>query len=217
MTDQATTLGKSPCIEQATVDAGAPAPVSLGLSISLRSPKKYNPKLPSSTAFTAPTAEWMEGTWSVTHSTLPMWRKAKNVRITYKKISPVTPSCPILLDDEITSVPTAKTWMPQPKSIKGIDTPDGEGGWNWRGKGMLKMATSHWEVLGWGERRDERWVVTWFAPSLFTPAGLDIYCSKKEGISGQLYKDISEALTNLEVKEMADLVEAEMQEVKIEY
>lgn len=107
--------------------------------------------------------------------------------------------------------------MPQPKSIKGIDTPDEDGGWNWRGKGWLKIASSHWEVLGWGERHGEKWVVTWFAPSLFTPAGLDIYSSRKEGLSEGLYKDIMKGLESLEAKEMADLCKAEMREVKIEY
>lgn len=111
--------------------------------------------------------------------------------------------------------------MPQPKSVKGIDTPDGEGAWNWRGKGLLKIASSHWEVLGWGERdvlgEKERWVVTWFAPSLFTPAGLDLYSSRREGMTQQTYLDILAALKNLEAAEMADLVKAEMREVRIQY
>lgn len=107
--------------------------------------------------------------------------------------------------------------MPQPRSIKGIDTSDGEGGWNWRGRGWLKVASSHWEVLGWGEKGDERWVVTWFAPSLFTPAGLDIYCNKKEGISAELYKEVEAALESLEAKELAELAKTEMKEVLIAY
>jgi hypothetical protein len=146
-----------------------------------------------------------------------MWRKAKNVRITYKIIPPSTPSGPTLLDDEVCSEPTQKTLMPQPKSIKGIDTPDGEGAWNWRGKGWLKIASSHWEVLGWGERDGERWVVTWFAPSLFTPAGVDIYSSRKEGLSKGLYGDIMSGLEGLEAKDMAELCKEEMRAVKIEY
>lgn len=145
-----------------------------------------------------------------------MWRKAKNVRITYKIIPATTPSGPILLDDEVTSEPTQRTFLPQPKSIKGIDTPDGEGGWNWRGKGWLKITSSHWEVLGWGEKGDERWVVTWFAPSMFTPEGLDIYCSKKEGMSEGLFKEIEKGLEGMEVSETAALAKKEMQKVVIE-
>lgn len=85
----------------------------------------------------------------------------------------------------------------------------------------MKIASSHWEVLGWGacegENGVERWVVTWFAPSLFTPAGLDIYSSRKEGLSRDLFERIEGALEGLEAKEMADLCKAEMREVKIEY
>jgi hypothetical protein len=208
--------GESPGGTTITVDIAAAAQSST-TPISLRSPIKYHSKLPSSTSFKAPALEWLEGTWSVTHSTLPMWRKAKNVRITYKIIPPKSPSDPVLLDDEVASEPTERTLMPQPKSIRGVDMPDGEGSWNWRGRGWLKIATSHWELLGWGERGDERWVVTWFAPSMFTPAGLDIYSSKKEGLSDNLYQEILQALEGLEAKEMADLVKAEMKPVKIEY
>jgi len=146
-----------------------------------------------------------------------MWRKAKNVRITYKIIPPATPSGPTLLDDEVTSEPTERTLLPQPKSIRGVDTPDGEGVWNWRGRGWLKIASSHWELLGWGERGNERWAVTWFAPSMFTPAGVDIYSSEKEGMSKGLYEEIIQALKGVEAKEIADLVSAEMREVKIDY
>jgi hypothetical protein len=71
--------------------------------------------------------------------------------------------------------------------------------------------------LGWGERGGEKWIVTWFAPSMFTPAGVDIYSSEKEGMSEGLYKDIMKALEGSETKELADLVKAEMQEVKIQY
>lgn len=78
--------------------------------------------------------------------------------------------------------------------------------WHWKGKGWLKIAGgSRWEVLGWGVKGDERWVVTWFAASLFTPAGIDIYCSKKEGISEELYGEIEAGLKGLGVKQVADL------------
>lgn len=81
----------------------------------------------------------------------------------------------------------------------------------------MKIASSHWEVLGWGEKQGERWVVTWFAPSLFTPAGLDIYSRRKEGLSEGLYTEIMAGLEGLEAKDMAELCKREMRDVKIEY
>jgi hypothetical protein len=146
-----------------------------------------------------------------------MWRKAKNVRITYKILPAATAGGEVCLDDTVESVPTQKTWMPQPKAIRGVDTPDGDGAWAWRGKGLLKVASSKWEVLGWGEKEGERWVVTWFAPSLFTPAGVDVYSSRKEGVSEGLYVEIEGALKGLQAKEVAELCRSEMMAVKIEY
>ena len=218
MVDTTLPPGESPGGTTMVVDVPSTTALSVtSPAITLRSPKKYNPTLPSSTAFQSPPLEWLQGTWSVTHSTLPMWRQAKNVRITYKIIPPTSPSDPTLLDDEVCSEPTKRTWMPQPKSIKGIDTPDGDGAWNWRGKGWLKIASSHWEVLGWGEKDGERWVVTWFAPSLFTPTGMDIYSGRKEGMSEGLYKDIMRGLEELEAKDLAELCKKEMLEVMIQY
>ncbi|RFU30608.1 hypothetical protein B7463_g5743, partial [Scytalidium lignicola] len=209
-------------------DNGQPSNSSLAnvtnQPIALRSPQKYSGKSSSSEKFTSPPLEWLQGTWVVTHSTLPMWRKAKNVRITYKIIPPSDPSKPVLLDDEVCSEPTQKTLMPQPKSIKGIDTPAGDGAWNWRGKGLLMVASSHWEVLGWGERDavtsdgekvKERWVVTWFAPSLFTPAGVDLYSSRETGMTEDTYKDIMTTLKSIGIPELVYLITKEMREVKI--
>jgi hypothetical protein len=187
-----------------------------GSIVSLRSATKYQSK-PSIDSFTAPLLQWLQGSWYVTHSTLPMWRKSKNVRITYKIIEPTVHGRPFLLDDEVTSEPIHRSWVPHFKSIRGIDTPDGEGTWNWKGKGWLKITNSHWEILGWGERDGEKWVVTWFAPSMFTPAGVDVYSSEKSGINEELYQDILQALQALEAKEIVDLVKEELRKVQIEY
>jgi len=50
-------------------------------------------------------------------------------------------------------------------------------GYNWRGKGWLMIASSKWEILGYGDEEGgaNRWVVTYFAKTLFTPAGVDFY------------------------------------------
>lgn len=160
-----------------------------------------------------------------------MWRKAKNVRITYSilpssgKTSNGKEGEGICLDDTVESEPIAKTLLPQPKSIKGIDTPDPKvvAAWNWRGKGWLRIASSHWEVLGWGERElagegkgKERWVVTWFAPSLFTPAGVDIYSDRKEGGSEGLVKDVLSALEEMSCVEVSAVCRDEMRAVKFD-
>jgi len=213
------TVNPASTIESSTVPSDTKPAADTGKArsdISLRSPRKYGIK-EEGEAWVPPPLEWLEGTWAVTHSTLPMWRKAKNVRITYKILAASTPGGEACLDDCVENEPTERTLLPQPKSIRGVDTPDGEGAWAWRGKGLLRIASSRWEVLGWGERDGERWVVTWFAPSLFTPAGVDVYSGRREGISEGLFEVVEKALEGLRAREVAELCKNEMRAVKIEY
>lgn len=106
------------------------------------------------------------------------------------------------------------------KSIAGVDTQAADVGWNWRGKGWLFFVSSHWELLGWGESSatdgsTERWVVTWFAPTMFTTEGVDIYSDKPGGLSEATYGRIDEALRNLGAKEVVDMVARDMKPVDI--
>lgn len=57
------------------------------------------------------------------------------------------------------------------------------------------IATSKWEILGWGEEEGtgNSWVVTYFAKTLFTPAGVDFY-SRKGGLTSQTVEGIKEGL-----------------------
>ncbi|TVY34920.1 hypothetical protein LSUB1_G008227, partial [Lachnellula subtilissima] len=175
---------------ETTATPAAPPTISTP-SLNLRAPIKLATSAELE-AFKPPPLEWLQGTWSVTHSTLPMWKKAKNVRITYTLIPPSTPGGPTLLDDVVSNKPIKKGLLPSMEEIRGIDHPCDKNGdevkdaadaaqWHWKGKGWLKIAGgSRWEVLGWGGKGEERWVVTWFAASRFTPAGIDVYCDRIE-------------------------------------
>jgi len=144
-----------------------------------------------------PTVRWLAGTWHVTHSTLPMWKKARNVNITYARI----PGCTKLLD----TVRYQSRNSDKIKTITGWDKPGADSGiWDWRGKGWLKWITSHWEVLGHGDIRcvdGEQWVVTYFEESLFTPAGLDIYCRMREGLTPQVSHGLEQVIEALKEAE----------------
>jgi hypothetical protein len=146
--------------------------------------------------------DWFLGTWHVTHSTLPMWKKARNVAITYKPLA----SDPTRLDDLVTYQSLS---APKLKSVSGTDTPAGAGCWNWRGNGWLMIASSHWEVLGYGDEEGEgegRWVVTYFAKTLFTPAGIDVYSRRKEGLGVRTVEAVKEALGRVESEVVRKLV-----------
>ncbi|KAI0809793.1 hypothetical protein GGR55DRAFT_166846 [Xylaria sp. FL0064] len=208
-------------------------PTTSSRSISLRAPSKYlrDPSKASTTSsepFVAPSNEWLYGTWTVTHSTLSMWRSARNVRITYEPhddasaTSPPPDSSTPTVNDNLVEY-EKKNGKGGVKSVLGIEKPDPKipAAWNWRGKGWLAIASSHWEILGWGERPlpggegVERWAVTWFAPTLFTQEGIDLYSDRKEGLQKETAESIIEALKQLDAPKLVHLVEKNMMEVAI--
>ncbi|XWX01631.1 hypothetical protein V2A60_009659 [Cordyceps javanica] len=167
-----------------------------------------------------PSIDWLTGTWTVTHSTLSMWRSARNVRITYAPLA-ARADGRARIDDLVEYEPSGKQGVL--KTVTGVDTHSNDSsssGWDWRGKGWLFFVSSHWEVLGWGEATgadgtSERWAVTWFAPTLFTKEGIDVYSSRREGISEALYGEISKALRGLEARPLVDMTTKDMRPVEI--
>lgn len=73
-------------------------------------------------------------------------------------------------------------------------------GYNWRGKGWLMIASSQWEILGHGDEEgggsSNSWVVTYFAKTLFTPAGVDFY-SRKGALKPETLESIKAGLEML--------------------
>ncbi|KAL8732081.1 MAG: hypothetical protein Q9166_003035 [cf. Caloplaca sp. 2 TL-2023] len=183
-------------------------------SVSLR-PPTTSPHLPQPSSFTPPTPAWLSGTWHVTHSTLPMWKSKRNVSITYTPLPSSSPTSLPQLND-LVNYQTLSS--PKQKTVEGIDTPSpgAKGGeWDWRGKGMLKIASSHWEVLGWGDlppadgEGDNQWAVTYFAKTLFTPAGIDVYSRREDGVGEDVVGKIKEELAGSgdeAVRKLADKI-----------
>ena len=209
-------------------------------TISLQPPSHIRTSnLNNYTAFTPPTLPFLTGTWHITHSTLPMWSSKRNVRITYTPLpspptpassttnihQPSTPSSQLQkLDDLVQYQSLTSATL---KTVHGIDTPSGTdaSAWNWRGKGFLMIASSHWEILGWGEysltntnstdgsvvsdgegEEKGQWMLTYFASTLFTPAGIDIYSRAKEGLPSDLIEGIKAALGRIEDVSIGKLV-----------
>ncbi|KAL4943701.1 hypothetical protein BDV06DRAFT_130351 [Aspergillus oleicola] len=151
-----------------------------------------------------PANDFIIGTWHVTHSSLPLWKDKRNVNITYEEL-PADSSGVIKIDDLVRyqSLESDKV-----KSVHGVDTPSpgNQGAWDWRGKGWLMIASSHWECLGFGHTDDNnKWIVTYFAKTLFTPAGIDIYSWSKEGLPQTVVDDMLKALKELGVEEITTL------------
>ncbi|KAK9357226.1 hypothetical protein V1504DRAFT_494582 [Lipomyces starkeyi] len=203
------------------------------MSIQLRPPSSlaFTHNSDSPIIYTPPSVAFLQGTWHVTHSTLPMWKSNRNVHITYTPLlsssnpihdgsHSVADAADILLDDMVTynSLNGDKV-----KTVHGIDTPVAQGSWHWRGKGWLAIASSHWEILGYGIEKPDlsaalhndvnQWIVTYFTKSLFTPAGIDIYSRSAEGLRDETVNEIREMLKGMEGPEMMKLA-GDMFEVK---
>ena len=161
------------------------------------------------------TLAWILGSWHVTHSTLPMWRTKRDVCITYTALSSSSAAASasastdqIIMDDLVTYFPLHRS-STKSKTIHGIDTGSRTGtrsdrlrAWKWRGKGWLSMASSPWEILGFGsvvgpEDDGNRWMVTYFQKTLFTPAGIDIYSRHPAGLAETVLRDIKLELDRL--------------------
>ena len=156
-----------------------------------------------STSSSPPPRSFITGTWYVTYSTLSMWKDRRNVRITYTPLPPSDPSpSSVTTEDPIPRlddlVEHQALTSDKIKTVHGIDSPSGTdtSGWNWRGKGWLKVASCHWEFVDWGQGAgaEEEWAVIWFEKTIFTPEGIDIFARGKEGLKEETVREIKEKL-----------------------
>jgi hypothetical protein len=186
----------------------------MAATLTIRPPTSSKASTPA--AFVLPTVEWLTETWHVTHSSLPMWKSKRNVRIKYTPLPPSSNATASGSTDRLNDIVSYQSMTSTKIStIAGVDSAsgDGRGEWDWRGKGWLKVASSHWEVLGWGEEpgTGNKWVVTCFAKTLFTPAGVDFYSAGRGGLQVDTVDAIKQGLAEMddvEVRKMAgDLFE----------
>ena len=182
-----------------------PTPPTQDPPLRFRAPSNTSSSTPPrKSTFDPPPPSFLHGTWHVTHSTLPMWKSNRNVAISYSYTAADTSSTTGSTPPDpatTTKTPLISTVTYQPlssaklKTVTGIETPDPAvpGAYKWRGKGLLKIASSQWEVLGWGEE-EGGWMVTMFQKTLFTPRGVDIYVRRKGGVSEGLVGRIKEGM-----------------------
>ncbi|KAF2084338.1 hypothetical protein K490DRAFT_2170, partial [Saccharata proteae CBS 121410] len=145
-----------------------------------------------------PPVDFITGKWYITHSTLPIWRDKRNVTITYTlKEDTKNGNAIPRLDDVVEFQTLTGEKIKQVKGTQLERDPEGKSGasWNWQGKGLIKVASAHWEVLGWGgETEDDQWMVTYFVKTVFTPEGMNVYSRRPGGTNDELLDGIQKAL-----------------------
>ena len=79
------------------------------------------------------------------------------------------------------------------KTITGYDriNPANSNAFKWRGKGLLSLSTSKWEIRLKGPQG--QWAISWFSKTLFTPEGVDIL-SRTSILSAATMDSIKQAM-----------------------
>ena len=138
-----------------------------------------------------------------------MWKKSRNVTITYTPLE----GSPGAWDNLVSYQPLDSD---KNKTVHGLEHPDPEvpAKWKWRGKGLLMVASSQWEILGYGEE-EGGWAVIFFQKTLFTPAGIDVLARPKAGLSEDLMQRIKAEMKKVDDRgfnEQADKIFAVKQD-----
>src|ERR1043165_818286 len=116
----------------------------------------------------------LSGTWFIISHNFPMWTDGSKSNPAFNYTISVRKGKTVLLD-EVKYEKKGKT-----KVIRGFDYQhaDNEKAFTWKGKGLLAIAKSEWEIRLLDEQNE--WAVIWFSKTLFTPEGVDIISRKKE-------------------------------------
>lgn len=107
----------------------------------------------------------LQGTWHLIYSNFDMWKEdVSNVTFNY---SIETKDGKDVLLDEVKYLKAGKE-----KNITGYDHPEDDTKFTWRGKGMLGLLSSNWQVEWFNHTQD--CMVISFEKTMVTPAGVDI-------------------------------------------
>lgn len=114
------------------------------------------------------TSDAVAGTWFIVATSLPFWRHRQAPSVTYTDLP----------DGRVLDAVHYRKGG-RDRLVLGADTVL-EDGFHWHGLTPLtRLTSSRWSVVAVDESPDalaDRWAVTAFDKTLFTPAGVDVYC-----------------------------------------
>jgi hypothetical protein len=124
------------------------------------------------------------GTWLIVGSNFPMWVKGDKLSPSFTYTLTQRRGKQVLYD-EVSYLEKGKK-----KVIRGYDhqDPSNEKAFTWRGKGLLFIAKSKWQVKLMDDK--DGWAVIWFSKTLFTPEGVDIICRSRPADPEKLMAEI---------------------------
>jgi len=167
----------------------------MGTSFALR-PSITRLPLNDSPVYEPPSSSELLGEWFIVLTSLPYWLNKRNIKITYSEIPSGDTNTKSIQDDVTYQTSTSG----KIKAIRGINTPSQSGqpgAWNWRGCGLIKVVSNHWEVLAHeplqGRDRAE-WIVIHTGKSLFAPAAVHVYSRTQKALAKDVRDDLTKAL-----------------------
>lgn len=127
-----------------------------------------------------------------------MWLKGNKTHPTFNYTA-INKNGKVILKDEVKYVKGGKE-----KMISGYDYPTDEGSsFLWRGKGLLRIAKSRWEIIYYD--KVFQFAIIRFKKTAFTPAGIDVI-SREKNISVEVKKQISNKLKELGIVEELTII-----------
>ncbi|HLP20155.1 MAG TPA: hypothetical protein VK174_07640 [Chitinophagales bacterium] len=108
----------------------------------------------------------LEGTWHLLYSNFKMWKGEDVANVTFNYTAIDKSSKPAMLDEVIYQKGKEQ------KTITGYDYPEDDAKFTWRGKGLMSVLSSNWQVEWINDTKD--CIIISFEKTLLTPAGVDI-------------------------------------------
>ena len=135
----------------------------------------------------------IQGRWYVIQSNFPMWLSGKKTNPTFNYTIMERKGDTVLLD-EVKYLKKGKN-----KTIVGYDKTldDSNTRFIWRGKGLLFIAKSKWEIIYMSD--NHRWAIIHFKKTLFTPEGYDVI-SRNKAMDYVLGLDVKKKLEDLSIE-----------------
>ncbi|OCK87021.1 uncharacterized protein K441DRAFT_671445 [Cenococcum geophilum 1.58] len=127
------------------------------------------------------------GDWFLIRTSNSFWKDKSDVRMHYTATG----------EDHFAYKPARSTVE---KSMEGRNTPapNSPATYSWAGKGLLRLFTVRWEILGFEEGTEKvGWLLTFQHKTMFTAPAVNIACRTKDGPNGGIVKAIEQWLRAL--------------------
>jgi len=111
------------------------------------------------------------GDWFLVGTSNSFWKDKSDVRMHYTASG-----------DDHFAYTLAKSTVEKRMEGRNLPEPMSPGAYSWVGKGLLRLFTVRWEILGFEERAEQMgWLLTFQHKTIFTAPAVNVACRSKNG------------------------------------